>query len=212
MLKTIKDYKIKDQYIINLDETPVFWEYLPRKTITPTLSSKAKGWKRNYHKTRSTLALAATAGGDLLRPMLILKRTTPYFLQAENDIDLLITQAQNGWMKQELMLQWLQRIFLPYVGENQCLLLFDSYEAHIADSVLEFLSPYKNVHLGIIPGGTTDKIQPLDIHINSCFKNICKKQSVKETNMLLKSLNEMNFGQIKKQSTSDKLLLSNITS
>lgn len=210
MKKTIKDYKIKQEYIVNFDETPVFWEYLPRKVVVPKMSSRAKGWKRGYHHARSTLALAASASGILLRPMLILKRVTPYYLNCENDIDLLVSNSKNGWNNETLMLQWLQRIFLPYVGENECLLMFDSYEGHKTSTILEFLKGYKNVHIGIIPGGTTDKIQPLDIHINSCFKALCKKESIRSTNRLLRALDDMSAFELKKQTVSDNLIKSNL--
>lgn len=65
---TIKKYKIQPQYIINFDETPIFWDYLPRKVVVPKLSKVATAWKRGYEKSRSTLCLGITASGQMLRP------------------------------------------------------------------------------------------------------------------------------------------------
>ena len=170
----ILKHNIQPEYIINFDETPFFWDYLPRKVATPKLSKSATDWKRGYHKSRSTLCLAITAAGDFLRPALILKRQKPYVLQSINDIDLLLLHSENGWVNQKIMIEWLQRVLLPYVGRNNCMFLYDSFEAHISDEVLNFLRGYPNIQLGVIVGGTTSTDQPLDLKINKSFKDICR--------------------------------------
>jgi len=52
----ISKYKIQNSMIINMDESPYFWEYLPRKVIcSSTLSKVAEGWKKNYYHERQPL-------------------------------------------------------------------------------------------------------------------------------------------------------------
>jgi len=184
--ETIQKYNINPNFIINFDETPFFWSYLPRKIVTPKLSKAASSWKRGYQKSRSTLCLSITASGELLRPLLILKRLQPYILQCKNDIDLIISNTQNGWANESIIIEWIDRVLLPFVGKNHCMLLYDSFESHISDKVLLHLSKYPNIHVGIIVGGTTSTDQPLDLKINKSFKDLCRRESVAFTNSMLK--------------------------
>jgi len=171
-----------------MDETPFFWEYLPRRVATRKLSKTTKGWKRGYDHSRSTLTLAITAAGTFLRPCLVLKRKSAYELQATNDIGLWLTHTANGWMSSETTIGWLKEILIPYVNSRQCLLMFDSYQGHINDSVFNFLQKYPNIHLGVIVGGTTARDQPLDIKVNKAFKDECRKRAIRLTNNLLEAV------------------------
>jgi len=47
MKGVIKKYKIKPEFIINMDETPFYWESLPHKVVTPTLSTKIENGKKD---------------------------------------------------------------------------------------------------------------------------------------------------------------------
>jgi len=99
-----------------MDETPIFWEYLPRKILTSTMSKCAFGWRRGYHNAQSTLILAANASGNMFPPSLVLKRKSPYYLQCENDIGFCLMNSSNGWNKGDLTIKWIEKILLPYVG------------------------------------------------------------------------------------------------
>lgn len=169
MKEIIKKYKIKPQYIINVDESPFFWENLPRKVLCDKFGSKAKAFNRAYHHNRSTLFLGCTGAGTMLRPTLILKRAYLYFLQADNDIGLLILNHKTGWMEEINFLIWIEKILFPYVKDNNALLLMDSYESHMSSKVLNHLKKYPNIHVGII-GATTDYCQPLDITVHKEVK------------------------------------------
>ena len=96
----------------------------------------------------------------------------------------------NGWMKEDNMPTWLEQVLFPYVKTNPCLLLMDSYEAHMTSKVKEALAKYKNIKVGIIVGGTTDTSQPLDNGTNKSFKDSCRKKSIEYTNALLKAAHE----------------------
>ena len=58
MKTLISRYKIKPEHIINLDKTPFFWEYLPRKIVCNKFSKRAAAYKRGDHHRRSTVTLA----------------------------------------------------------------------------------------------------------------------------------------------------------
>lgn len=127
MRDIIKRHKIKSEFIINVDESAFFWEYLPRKVLCNRFSSKSRCFRRGYHQNRSTLVLGCTAAGTLLRPSLILKRVSPYFLQTDDDIGLLVLNSKSGWMDEANFLLWLEKILIPHVNGNQALLIMDSY-------------------------------------------------------------------------------------
>jgi len=188
----IKKYKIKSSHIINMDESPFFWEYLPRKIVTPQMSRDASGWKKGYTRARSTLVLAASADGHLLRPSLVLKRETPYMLKCQNDISLHLMNSGNGWIDEDLAIEWLENVLLPYVKKEHCLLLWDSFEGHTSSNVFQFLNKHPNIHVAVIVGGTTAFSQPLDISINKKFKAACRKYSVEHSNLTLKVMNQSN--------------------
>ena len=207
MKQIIRKYNIKPEFIVNVDESPFFWEYLPRKVISSKFTKRTSIWKRNYHHNRSAVVLASTASGHLLRPSLILKRTTPYQLRVENDIDLQLLHSKDGWMDERNFLLWLDNVFLPHVKSNQVLLLMDSFESHTSNNVLNYLKQFPNVHLGVIVGGTTSYSQPNDIVINKEFKKVCKEKSVQYSNRLLVINNEINANQQK--DVSNKFLLLN---
>ena len=188
----IKRYNIKESMVINMDESPFFWEYLPRKVLAPKMSKTATGWKKGFSHARSTLILGVTADSQMLRPSLVLKRKTRYILQRENDIGLLLMNSNNGWLDEDIAIEWLTKVLLPYVKKEHCLLLWDSFEGHISEKVLKFLNGYKNIHVSIIVGGTTPIHLPLDISINKRFKSICRQYSVQHSNYTLRVLNQSN--------------------
>ena len=162
----IKANKIDPSMIINMDESPFYWEYLPKKVVVPKMQKNASGWKRNFHNHRSTLTLAVAANGAMLRPGLVVKEKKPYVLKCENDINLLVQHSENGWANEVTIIEWLQKILLPYVKTQNCLLIWDTYEAHISNNVLSFLNKHKNIKVHTIVGGMTSTDQPLDISVN----------------------------------------------
>ena len=209
--QTIKKYKINESMVINMDESPYFWEYLLNKVIASKMARQAKGWKRNYQNARSTLVLAVTASGKMLPPTLILKRMTQYYLQTHNDIGLLLLNNAKGWIDEDLTIQWLKTILIPYVKQEHCMLIWDSFEAHISEKVIAFLEDYKNIHVGVIVGGMTAKSQPLDIMINKKFKSICKRESIRSANVLLDLFNETNAHGQTKISSDNTILKGKVT-
>ena len=124
------------------------------------------------------MVLAVTATGVLLPPTLILKRKTRHVLAVRNRIGMKVFGTENGWMKSEVMIDWLEEVFKPYVGSHKALLVFDSY-AHYSQEVRQYLSRYPNIHIAIIPGGLTPVLQPLDYSINAIYKRSIKEASQK---------------------------------
>jgi len=76
------------------------------------MTKEASSWKRNYHKARSTLALAATADGNLFKQALVLKKESAYTLKYRNDLEMLLLNSPNGWMNETLTISRLKQILV----------------------------------------------------------------------------------------------------
>ena len=55
------------------------------------------------------------------------------------------------------------------------LLVYDSFEAHVTDTVKASFK-CENTELAVIPGGLTSLLQPLDVSLNKLFKDGVRKQ------------------------------------
>ena len=207
MKNIIQKKKIEKRFIINFDETPFYWEHIPKKVVTRKMTKTCKGFKKGYQHSRSTVGLTVTANGEVLRPMLILRRKQPYILKIDNKINLFMCNSPDGWANEEIIIKWLDSVLLPYVKNNECLLLWDTYEAHKSKKIIEWLKKHQNINVGMIIGGTTDSAQPLDLGINRIFKSACKAKALSYTNTLLEALHETNLTDQNKQS--EKLQIGN---
>ena len=87
-----------------------------------------------------------------------------------------------AWMDEELMEQYLQFIWQPYVEktpeelglpDHDSLLMLDSFKAHITEKIETRMKEHGTTHC-VIPGGCTSKLQPLDVSLNKPFKQVMK--------------------------------------
>jgi len=186
-------YKILPYDIINADETPMFWEYLPHHIVFPNGSKIVPSWKTSYRYKRSTILLACNSEGNMLRPTLVLKRATPYTLKCSNNINLLLQSTENGWITSMSFKEWIKEVIVPHLQGRHGILLIDSYEAHKSEDVRVFVNTnYPHIHCIVLPGGYTDLIQPLDLGVNALFKTYCKKESLLFTNSQILKYQEKN--------------------
>lgn len=179
----IDKFKIIPRDVINIDETPMYWEFLPNRIVFKKGQKVVPGAKTSNSYKRSTLLLGCNIQGDLLRPTMILKRKSNYTLKCQNNIGLHLQCNPKGWTTTTTMIDWIETILVPHLQGRHGLLLLDSYEAHKSEEVRNFtIANHPNIHCCIIPGGYTDVLQPLDMGINSVFKRHCKQEALKFTN------------------------------
>ena len=77
-----------------------------------------------------------------------------------------------GSMKEELMLDWCQKVFRTrgsFLCNEDSLLLMDSHVSHTKQSVKQELEKM-NVKIKFVPAKTTSYLQPLDVGIKGPFK------------------------------------------
>ena len=68
------------ELIGNMDETPIYMDMVPSKTVDVKGKKTIKVRTTKSEKNRATATLACTAAGNMLPPMIVFKGTTPRFI------------------------------------------------------------------------------------------------------------------------------------
>ena len=156
-----------DHLIVNMDETPVYFDLVPGKTVNEKGAKSVLVRTTGNEKRHFTVVLAVSANGDVLPPMVIFKGKRD--LKFEFPKDWVVTVQEKGWMDGELMLRWINEIYLKYTKKDRSMLVLDSFRGHLTDKVKKAFRKGNTV-MAVIPGGCTSKLQPLDVSINKPFK------------------------------------------
>ena len=133
------------------------------------------------------MVLAVAADGSMLKAMIIFKCAEEK-LQVKSD-KILITCSDNGWMNSEIMKIWITEILKPHVKNRKCLLVMDTFRAHISKLMQATLNSMTNIDIALVPGGLTGILQPLDVSINKPIKDHIRKNWIQwlraKNNLLL---------------------------
>lgn len=86
-----------------------------------------------------------------------------------------VSFRKKGWMDEAGVKEWIRQCFLWTPCNEQSLLVWDSFRAHLTDEVKAELNQQK-IDVGVIAGGLTPVLQPLDKCLNKPFKdNVWRK-------------------------------------
>ncbi|KAF2186694.1 hypothetical protein K469DRAFT_726176 [Zopfia rhizophila CBS 207.26] len=165
--------------ILNLDETPIPFEYLDGHTYnicgarTVTGKSDRSGW----NKRQATLILYIFADGiQRIQLKLIFHSTAgstgQIYKQEGHRYSKEVTVAYNetAYNNEELFNKWIAKELYPLlVTELDNLLIMDVASFHKTPAILQKL---RNIHVttALIPSGCTSLLQPLDTAVNKPFK------------------------------------------
>ena len=151
--------------IYNCDETALFWQLEPSKTLAqcPVIGTKKS-------KNRVTILLTCNATGkDKLKPLFIHKYKNPHPL-----CDLSIEDSvqyywnKTAWMQQSIWLDYLKNLNkLMCLHYKKILLLVDNAPTYGKEYELPSFS---NIEIFYLPPNTTAYLQPLDQGIINFFK------------------------------------------
>ena len=115
--------------------------------------------------------LACLADGTKLKPMVIFKRKT---MPKDNfPAGVVVHNHPKGWMDESGVKIWIEKVWRAPPGgfaNTQSLLVWDSFSAHLTDTVKQQLRENKTA-TAVIPGGLTSLVQPLDVCLNKPFKD-----------------------------------------
>ena len=164
--KLIEGYQPTDIY--NTDETGLFYQLIPNKTLARKEDDCA-GMKKS--KQRVTLLLGANMNGsDWLRPLLIDKFAIPRCLKNVHSLPVTYKHSKKVWMTSQIWEEWLRSFDKKMARQKRRVLLFaDNCPAHPVVPGLKAVT----VHF-LLPN-TTAVLQPMDQGVIQCFKSCYKK-------------------------------------
>ena len=164
-------------YLINMDQTPVPFTFNSRKTLE-IFGTKTINVRKSTNDTkRATFAMTVTASGKVLKPLLVFKGKSGERIEKREfpllPPNIVYACQPNAWMDEDVMMKWVNTILRPYVSNAPAniipLLLLDSYRCHMMGSVVGAIETL-GVEVVHIPGGCTGLTQPVDVGVNKSFK------------------------------------------
>ena len=127
------DYPL--DYVFNMDETPVFLDLLPGKVIDKKGKKTINVRTTGSDKNRITATLCCAASGKMLPSFVIFKGKTIRPLKKVTVPTGVVCSTQSkAWMDEIRMLEWIEKIWAPYVGNcsNPALLSLDTFSGHLS--------------------------------------------------------------------------------
>jgi len=159
----------------NMDEVPVSFDMPDTRTVDVTGKEDIILTTTGSEKCNFTVVLCCTADGAKCEPMVIFKRKIMPKVNFPKGI--VVTVSPKGWMNEEIMSQWLEKVWRKRKGSffrPKSLLIYDSHRSHLTPGIKEMVQ--KHSQLAVIPGGLTKILQPLDLSSNQSFKNKIRKK------------------------------------
>ena len=155
--------------IANMDETPAYFDIVPPKTVDK------KGKNNHCSRCKITAVLSCIAMGDMLPPMIIFKGTTTRCIASVTRKNgTVVTYQIKVWWDEDIMKQWITKVWVQYTKKRPSLLVLDSFNAHLTEEI-QAMFVCCNTTVIVIPGGCTSVLQPLDVSINHPFKDHLRK-------------------------------------
>ena len=179
--------RIPETIFINIDQTCLLYGSVGSSTIDVIGARAVQVQSRGNPLDRVTVHLAIASNGEKLPPFMIAKGTGYGRVMREMTSqsgpfpkDLVYAASENAWMTEGLMIDWIDRVLIPFVFNNNygnfCLVM-DSFQVHLKPSISQKLDEI-GIETIIIPGGLTPDLQPLDIGVNSPFKHWLKNHYI----------------------------------
>ena len=191
IIKERVSYPYSLDLICNMDETPIFLNMPPSKTIAKKGSKTVFIRTQNQEKVRISVLLTIAADGTKLPPFVIFK-DRKHGKNEENlkklpmvqNGEVFIACNENAWSTTHIMKKWLNKVWIPYITkknpeDNRGLMIIDSAPSHIKPSLLDYITKKKQKYI-LIPPGMTRVMQPLDVSINGPFKKYMKDLYIDE--------------------------------
>ncbi|XP_064645477.1 serine-rich adhesin for platelets-like [Lineus longissimus] len=184
-----QEYSIDPSLIINMDEVPIYFDLTGKKMKTSTKVKQEVVVRVTIgRKQHLTLLGAVTGEGKGLKPMLVMKG------KSDADIDTpphcILQVTDKGSVDQGIMVEWIQRVLLPYTHGRPSLLVIDSYEPHRVEFIMDLFSKY-NVIVAVIPEGCNSRLQPVSISVCKLFRSHLKESWFHTVNEAVSKLANM---------------------
>jgi len=165
--------------IVNLDETPIPYEYLEGKTydVKGEKTIGAKQSQNGWDKRQASLVLCVFADGvPRVSPMIIfhekgerLRREREHYHPGVE-----VEFNDKAYMNDQLFLRYIDTYLIPVLGGRPTLFALDLMGSHKTPAVLEKLCLH-HITPSLIPGGCTSLVHPRDVSVNKPFKEIMRE-------------------------------------
>lgn len=120
-----------------MDETPVFLDLVPNKVVDKKGKKTIQVRTTGSDKNRITATLCCTAAGKLLPPFVVFKgKTLRTLKKVEIPSGIFATTQAKAWMDEQRMLQWIDKVWSPYVSGKRALLSLDTFTGHLTEGCL----------------------------------------------------------------------------
>ena len=161
MRRIQKQFSFHDSDIIAMDKTVVWNDMVSNTTVKIICSEEVPAKLTGYNKVRIFVFLTGKAVGSKCKPFIVFRGTEreSKFLNKEFKRESLVATSTNGWMNEELTLRWCSDVLGKFSLPKR-LLVWNSYEAHLADDVKEMITNSKVVTM---PYGCTRNVQVPDV-------------------------------------------------
>ncbi|CAG8751711.1 644_t:CDS:1, partial [Acaulospora morrowiae] len=171
IIRLRQDKNFPLSHIANMDETPVWFDMSGNLTVEEIGKKTVHVRTTGNDKNRFTVVLTCFADGQKHPPTVIFKgKRWPKSIPPPPP-NINISFHEKGWMDEEGMATWTHDFAKKRPGGNKepVLLVYDSFKAHLTDSIKKEMKK-TNAYVVVIPGGLTSMCQPLDVSINRPFK------------------------------------------
>ena len=164
--------------ILNMDETPIPFEYLDGYTYEIKGSKTVSGHtdRSGWNKRQATLILYIFADGiQRIKPKLIfhgVSGPTNRILKQESHLyspDVTVEFNSTAYNNEGLFKQWIEEELAPITNQKDTMLVMDVASFHKTPEILDHLKSI-NILPTLIPPGCTSILQPLDTAVNKPFK------------------------------------------
>jgi len=174
--------------IVNMDQTPLAWEYLEGKTyeMKGNKTVWAKSQKSGWGKRQTTMQFTIFADGVArVLPLMIFrglensKITIRRREALRYDTRVVVVFNSKAYATTTTILHWLSKQLLPELVGLPTLLIMDLLRSYKTKPVKKLLKK-NDVTLSLVPAGCTGIAQPVNISFNRPFKDMLKKEIDKE--------------------------------
>jgi hypothetical protein len=170
------------RFILNMDQTNCQFGNSPKNTISQRGTRTINMRTGTKDSKRCTVALAVSASGKMLTPMVIYKGARHGCIATrelrDHPQEMKYAMQPKAWFDETTMLDWVDKVLKPYVTTAPVgiipILFLDSFKVHLLGSVADAIQGL-GVELEIIPPGCTGLMQPIDVGINKPFKANIRK-------------------------------------
>lgn len=147
--------KYGEQNVFNADETALFYQMLPQRTLS-LKGELCRGGK--HSKVRVSVLLCTNMdGSEKIPPLVIGKSTSPRCFKGKRRLQLQYLANRKAWMTRDVFAGWLRDWDEKLKRQNRKICLFlDNCSAHHTGVALE------NIELRFLPPNCTAVIQPID--------------------------------------------------